>query len=101
MVSRQGKQRENTLADAAVELPALLLNALDAGDRLHAAVIHSADLRDPVHTGGMAPQPCLCGGLQGAPLNGAQAALGGLAFILHHDKAEASDDWQHNSKRPA
>ena len=30
----------------------------------------------------MAPQPCLCGGLQGTPLNGAQAALGGLAIIL-------------------
>lgn len=72
----------NALADAAIELPALLLDALDAGDRLHAAVIHSADFRDPVHAGGVAPQPCLRGGLQSAPLNGAQAALGGFAVIL-------------------
>lgn len=77
-----GLHKGNTLADAAVELPALLLDALDAGDRLHTAVIHSADFRDPVHAGGMAPQPCLRGGLQGAPLNGAQAALGRLAVIL-------------------
>ena len=70
------------LADAAVELPALLLDAFDAGDGLHAPVVHCADFRDPVHAGGVAPQPCLCGGLQGAPLNGAQAALGGLAIIL-------------------
>ena len=51
------------LADAAVELPALLLYAFDAGHGLHASVINCADLRDPVHAGGMAPQPCLCGGL--------------------------------------
>lgn len=79
--------RANALADAAVELPALLLDALDAGDGLHAAVIHSADFRDPVHAGGMAPQPCLRGGLQGTPLNGAQAALGGLAVILQASHA--------------
>ena len=72
----------SALADAAVELPALLLDAFDAGDGLHAAVVQCTDFRDPMHAGGMAPQPCLCGGLQGTTLNGAQAALGGLAIIL-------------------
>lgn len=73
---------DHTLADAAVELPALLLNAFDAGHGLHASVINGADLRYPVHAGGMTPQPCLRGGLQGTPLNGAQATLGGLAVVL-------------------
>ena len=88
MVSRENKHEDGALADAAVELPALLLDALDAGHRLHAPVINSADLRDPVHAGGMAPQPCLCGGLQSAPLNGTQTALGWLAVILQHCKAQ-------------
>lgn len=78
----EGMRRGHALADAAVELPALLLYAFDAGHGLHAPVINRADLRYPVHAGGMTPQPCLCGGLQGTPLNGAQAALWGLAVIL-------------------
>ena len=72
----------SALADAAVKLPSLLLNAFDASDGLHTPLVHCADFRDPVHAGGMAPQPCLCGGLQGTPLNGTQAALGGFAIIL-------------------
>ena len=63
------------LADTAVELPALLLNGLDVGDRLHAAVVPHTDLSDPLQAGGMAPQPRLCAGLQGTPLHRAQAAL--------------------------
>ena len=72
-----------SLAAAAVELPAFLLDAPDVGHGLHSAVVPHTHLGDPLQAGGMAPQPGLSGGLQGTSLNGAQAALGRLGIILN------------------
>ena len=71
------------LADAAVELPAFLLDASDVGHGLHAAIIPNTDLGDPLQAGGMAPQARLCGGLQCTPFYRAQAALWLLALLLY------------------
>eukprot|EP00983_Pelagomonas_calceolata_P095631 1158032-Pelagomonas_calceolata.AAC.8 len=64
------------LAHVALQLPALLLDGLDAVNRLHAHGVQARDLRNPLHACGVAPLATLQGGgLKGAAHNGAQAAL--------------------------
>lgn len=84
-LKRSEKEEAALLADAAHEVPALLLDALDVAHRLHARDILHGDLRDPLHARGMAPQVVVFSRLQSAPRDGAQAALrGDLVLLLQH-----------------
>lgn len=74
-----------SLAHAAGQLPALLLDVLDPLNRLHAREVAGGDLGDPLHACRVAPAPVHDGGLEGAAHHGAQAALrwalGGVAQL--------------------
>ena len=88
------------LADAAHEVPALLLDALDVAHGLHARHVLHRDLRDPLHAGRVAPQVVALRRLQSAPGDGAQAALRGHLVLLLHSMSGTNQHLKKHAEQP-
>ena len=70
--------------NGAIEVPAFLLDGPDVAHGLHAIQVLHSDFGDPLHASSMAPETGLCGALQSASRDRAQAALRAvLIFLLH------------------
>ena len=89
MVNANPGGESSALADAAHEVPALLLDALDVAHGFHARHVLHRDLGNPLHAGRVAPQVVALRRLEGAPGHGAQAALRGHLVLLLYDRTDA------------